>query len=76
MLQIRDIPVHELGMMHTIAVTAGGNFTVKVAALSYVNTVLKSEAASIGGVDIATMRNGVTALYEYYDAAMTYAGRN
>ena len=75
-MQIRDIPAHELSTIHTIGVTAGESFTVKVAALSYVYTVLNSTAEKIGEVDITTMRNGVTALYEYYDAAMTYAGRN
>ena len=76
LVQIRNIPAHELSTIHTINVTAGESFTVKVAALSYVYTVLNSTAGSIGGVDIATMRNGVTALYEYYEAAMPYAGRN
>ncbi|MBQ7219668.1 MAG: InlB B-repeat-containing protein, partial [Synergistaceae bacterium] len=76
LVQIRNIPAHELSTIHTIQVTAGDSFTVKVAALSYVYTVLNSTAEKIGGVDIATMRNGVTALYEYYDSAMTYAGRN
>ena len=76
LVQIRNIPAHELSKIHTIAVTAGESFTVKVAALSYVWTVLNSTAEVIGGVDIATMKNGVTALYEYYDATMTYAGNN
>ena len=72
LVQIMNIPVHELGDFHTIKVTAGTEFNVKVAVLSYVHGVLNSEAESIGNVDITTMKNAVTALYRYYDAAMKY----
>ena len=48
---------------------------MNLAALSYVYTVLDSTAENIGGVDIANMRNRVTALYEYYDAAILMQGK-
>ena len=72
LVQIMNIPVHELGYFHTIKVTAGTEFNVRVAVLSYVHGVLNTEAESIGNVDITTMKNAVTALYRYYDAAMKY----
>ena len=45
---------------------AGSSFTVKISALSYVNAVLGSGAF---GDDA---KKGVTSLYRYYKATMSY----
>lgn len=71
-VQIRNIPAHELATMYEINVTAGSSFTVKVAALSYVDTMINKTDATIGGVDLQTMKNAVTAFYRYYAKAIAY----
>ena len=66
LVEIADIPAHELHEVSTITVNAGTSFEVKVCALSYVDTMLNKEGI---GQDI---REAVTALYKYRDAAMKY----
>ena len=65
-IEIPDIPAHELNKTNVITVTAGGTFEIRVSALSYVDTMLNKEGV---GMDI---KEAVTALYKYYEAATAY----
>ncbi|MBQ3447807.1 MAG: hypothetical protein IJG37_09225, partial [Synergistaceae bacterium] len=65
-VQISGISAHLLGNTYTLTVNAGSSFTVKISALSYVNAVLGSGAF---GDDA---KKGVTSLYRYYKATMSY----
>ena len=65
-VEIDYIPAHELHKVNRITVNAGGSFEIQVSALSYVDTMLNKEGV---GTDI---KEAVTALYNYWDAAMKY----
>ena len=66
LVQIPNISAHQLGDMITVTGNAGGAFTVKVSALSYVRSVLKSDTTNKAAKD------GMSALYEYYAAVLAY----
>ena len=66
LVQIPNISAHQLGDMITVTGNAGGAFTVKVSALSYVRSVLKSDSTNKAAKD------GMSALYEYYAAVLAY----
>ena len=66
LVELNDIPAHELHKTHRITVKAGSSFEVRVSALSYVNTMLNRNDV---GMDI---KEAVTALYKYWEAAMKY----
>ncbi|MBO4653022.1 MAG: hypothetical protein J5649_06880 [Lachnospiraceae bacterium] len=68
-IEISGISAHKLGETYEVKVSAGGEFTISVSALSYVNTVLNSESSVFNNDDA---RYAVTALYNYYVAAMNY----
>ena len=65
-IEIPDIPAHELNKTNVITVTADGTFEIRVSALSYADTMLNKEGV---GMD---MKEAVTALYKYYEAAAAY----
>ena len=66
-VQTSGISAHKLGEAHTIvATTDHGTATIKVSALSYVDTVLKATTVS------AAAKNAVAAIYCYYEAVMAY----
>ncbi len=65
-VQISGISAHKLGDTYTIHVVAGGEFDIKVSALSYADTVMKSSSAS------TDLKKAAIALYNYYDATMNY----
>ena len=69
-IQIRNIPAHQLGTTYTVTGNAGGAFTIKVSALSYVKQVLDS--ADTSKFDNDTAHYAVASLYKYYDAAHNY----
>ena len=66
MVRIPNIPAHRLGDMITITGDAGGEFTVRVSALSYARSVLASTATNKAAKD------GLSALYEYYAAVVAF----
>ena len=66
LVRIPNIPAHRLGEMITVSGKAGGTFTVRVSALSYVRSVLNS-AASNGAA-----KDGLSALYQYCAAVLAY----
>ena len=65
MVRIPDIAAHQLGDMITVEGNAGGAFTVKVSALSYVRSVLANNMT-------AAEKDGMAALYQYYTAVLAY----
>ena len=65
-VEIDYIPAHELHKVNRITVNAGGSFEIQVSALSYVDTMLNKEGI---GQDV---KEAVTSLYKYWDAAMKY----
>ena len=65
LVRIPDISAHQLGDMITITGDAGGAFTVKVSALSYVRSVLANDMP-------VPDKDGLSALYQYYAAVMAY----
>ena len=68
-IEIAGISADELGDTYNVTVSAGGEFTISVSALSYVDTALNSDSAVFNN-DIAHF--AVTALYRYYIAAVNY----
>ena len=69
-IQIKNISADDLSDTYVIEISAGGNFTVSVSALSYVNTVLNSDSDTFNN---ATAHYAVTSIYRYYVATMNYA---
>lgn len=68
-VEISDIPAHELSKTYTVTITTGSvNFDIEVSALSYVQGVIKSDETS------AAMKEAVTSIYRYYRETMTYRG--
>ena len=65
LVQIPDIAAHQLGDMITVTGDAGGEFTVKVSALSYVRSVLANNLT-------VPEKDGMSALYQYYVAVLAY----
>ena len=65
-VRIPDISAHQLGDTVTVTGEAGGAFTVAVAPLSYVRSVLNS--ASFG----ETAKNSMAAMYTYFEKVMAY----
>jgi hypothetical protein len=65
-VRIPDISAHQLGDTVTVTGEAGGTFTVAVAPLSYVRSVLNS--ASFG----ETAKNSMAAMYTYFEKVMAY----
>ncbi|MBR2520727.1 MAG: hypothetical protein IKE62_00915 [Oscillospiraceae bacterium] len=68
-IKLKGIPAKRLGEEYLVDVSAGGNFTIAVSALSYANALLKSE---IYGTQESAV-NAATALYRYCRAAEAYA---
>ena len=68
-IEIGGISAHKLGDTYRVVVSAGGEFTIDVSALSYVNTVLNSTDSRFNN---DTSHYAVTALYRYYLAATNY----
>lgn len=68
-IEISGISAHKLGDVYSVTVNAGGECTVAVSALSYVNTVLNSDSSVF---DNDTAHYAVTALYNYYAATINY----
>ena len=66
-IKIPGIKASRLGTTITVSGTAGGNFTIKVSALSYVRSVLGGDYDSVA-------RNAVSSLYAYYDAVRANNG--
>ncbi len=66
---IPNIQAHQLGDTHTVAVSAGGEFTIKVSALSYVHTALNSSDPKFTNTDA---QYAVSSLYYYYKATTDY----
>ena len=64
LLIIPQIAAHQLGDMYTVSVD-NGTMTINVSALSYAYSVLTSEKSD-------AQKLCVSALYEYYNAAITY----
>ena len=64
-IRIKDISAHQLGIMARITGTAGGDFSVDVCVLSYVNAILNPGWSN-------DAKNTVCALYKYYEATMAY----
>ena len=69
-IQIKNISADDLSDTYEIEISAGGNFTVSVSALSYVNTVLNSDSDTFNNT---TAHYAVTSIYRYYVATMNYA---
>ena len=67
-VRITDIPAHLLGETVTVSGSAGGAFSVSLAPLSYVRSVLNSTSFN------ENAKNNVAALYEYYAKVMAYRG--
>jgi len=65
-IHISGISAHMLADMYTVTVTAGTNFEIRVSALSYVDTMLKSESTG------DALKKMVVSLYQYYDNAIAY----
>lgn len=68
-IEISGISAHELGDTYHVTVAAGGSFVISVSALSYVNTVLNSQAAVFNN---EAAHNAAAALYKYYAATVAY----
>jgi hypothetical protein len=68
-IEVGGISAHKLGDVYDITVSAGGEFTISVSALSYVNTALTSESSVFNN---EAAHYAVTSLYNYYVAAMAY----
>ena len=66
---IPNIQAHQLGDTHTVTVSAGGEFTIKVSALSYVHTALNSSDPKFTNTDA---QYAVSSLYYYYKATTDY----
>ena len=66
---VPSIAAHELGTAHTIVLSAGGDCTVTVSALSYVDAALRSSSEVFAN---DTARAAVASLYDYYAAAANY----
>ncbi|MBR0257138.1 MAG: CotH kinase family protein, partial [Synergistaceae bacterium] len=66
LVNISGISAHMLGDTYKIRVNAGGEFTVRVSALSYANAAMNSSSTS------NDMKKAAIALYKYYDATMNY----
>lgn len=65
-VDISGISAHKLGNTYTVvATTENGSATVKVSAISYVNTMYETYSDDC-------YRNAAASLYKYYDAARTY----
>lgn len=68
-VSIAGISAHKLGKFYTVRVTTSkGEFPVKVSALSYADTVMKSDSYD------NDLKRAVIALYKYYAATMKYRG--
>ena len=69
-VSIGNISAHKLGETHTLNITTqypdadSYSFTVKISALSYVQSAIHD--------DDVKMKRAVTSLYRYYDSTMTY----
>ena len=68
-ITIPNIPAHELGKEYSVTVKAGGEFTITVSALSYVNTALNSKETVF---DNDAAQYAVSSLYYYYLATTNY----
>ena len=68
-IEVGGISAHKLGDVYDITVSAGGEFTISVSALSYVNTALTSESSVFNN---EAAHYAVTSLYNYYVATMAY----
>ena len=68
LVQIPNISANKLGDTYTLKVRAGGEFDVKVSALSYVHAALNGSANT-------KLHKAVVALYDYYVATMEYINR-
>ena len=66
---VPSIAAHALGTMHSIVLTADGDCTVTVSALSYVYAALSSSSEVFAN---DTARAAVASLYRYYEAASSY----
>ncbi len=66
---IPNIQAHQLGDTHTVTVSAGGEFTIKVSALSYVHTALNSSDTKFTNT---AAQYAVSSLYYYYKATTDY----
>ncbi len=67
-VDITDILAHEMDKTHTVKVTAGETFEIKVSVFSYINAVLGNSGYA------EDFKNTVTALYRYYAKTIEYAG--
>ncbi len=68
---VPSIAAHELGTTHTIVFSAGGDCTVTVSALSYVNAVLNSSSVTFNN-NANGAYDAMASLYRYYAAADSY----
>ena len=68
-IEIGGISAHKLRDSYTVTVSAGGDCTITVCALSYVNTVLNMDGSTFNN---DTAHYAVTSLYRYYAATMAY----
>ena len=66
LIHVTGISAHRLGDTITVTGTAGGDFTIEVSALSYVRSILGSDAFDTDA------KYAMAALYKYYDAVMEY----
>ena len=69
LVEIADIPAFALGDTYDITISADGEATVSLSALSYAYAVLNAES---GPFDTDEARLAATALYRYYAAARAY----
>ena len=69
LVRISNISAHKLGDFYEIRGNAGGSFTIRVAALSYVRTTLNAATAK------DDQKNAAAALYYYYKKTMEYRGQ-
>ncbi|MBQ2468058.1 MAG: hypothetical protein II503_00105, partial [Clostridia bacterium] len=69
LIEIADIPAFALGDTYDITISADGEATVSLSALSYAYAVLNAES---GPFDTDEARLAATALYRYYAAARAY----
>ena len=67
-IKITGIKASQLGDEITISGNAGGDFTVKVSALAYVNSILNSSTYS----DNQAAKNAMASLYYYYLRAIGF----
>ncbi|MDO4803255.1 MAG: glycoside hydrolase family 88 protein [Lachnospiraceae bacterium] len=66
-IAIDDLPAHKLADMNDISIMADGEYTLRISALSYVNTILKNSTAD-------DEKKAVASIYRYYEKAMAYRG--